>query len=143
MRTHSILRAAAAVVLVIGSSAAACSSGDDAQAGDEDYIVPSDAATLFDGAAVCDQTLKRHVSVREGDLKDGLVRWACADVKGVEGSDRGQEYCEYHAVHQGKRVTAVTDLDTSKPLHCYFTSVYYDTDGNAFPGAVDDKIGRA
>jgi hypothetical protein len=141
MRLLPAIARAALASIALATVAAACSSADDgATVGDEDNIVPADADTLFDGAAVCDQTLKRHVSVREGDLAQGTIRWACADVKGVEGDDRGQEYCEYHAVQNGAKVTAVSDIDVEKPLYCYFTSVYYDVDGGSTPGERDAKL---
>lgn len=72
--------------------------------GDEDNIVPADAATLFDQAGVCDAILERHATVRDTDLKDGSIRWNCGDVAGVTASDRGQEYCEYNAVSKGARL---------------------------------------
>lgn len=138
------IRILGTVLVLAGLLAPACSGDDDqAKTGDEDNIVPADAETLFDQAAVCDQTLKRHVSVRDKDLAEGTVRWNCADVKGVEGEHRGQEYCEYHAVANGKKAQRVADIDTSEPLYCYFTSVYFDVDGKSTPGKRDEELAAA
>lgn len=109
--------------------------------GDEDDIVPADAATLFDQAGVCDAILKRHATVRDTDLKDGSIRWNCGDVAGVTSSDRGQEYCEYNAVSKGKLVTQIKDVAAGAPIQCLFTGVFKDTTGkvDALAKALADK----
>ena len=109
--------------------------------GDEDDIVPADAATLFDQSGVCDAILKRHATVRDTDLKDGSIRWNCGDVAGVTSSDRGQEYCEYNAVSKGKLVTQIKDVAATAPLQCLFTGVFKDTAGkvDALVKALADK----
>jgi hypothetical protein len=57
-------------------------------------------------------------------MKDGSIRWACADVPGVTGADLGQEYCEYHAVQGGTVVAKGSDIASGKPLQCVFTGVF-------------------
>lgn len=139
---HVTMAALTSTLFLAGALASGC--GDEATTGDEDNIVPADAQTPFDQAAVCDQTLQRHVSVKEGDLKEGTLRWGCGDVKGVDGADRGQEYCEYAALSAGKRVEAIADHEAGQPLYCYFTSVYYDVDGNGGSvGARDAELAQA
>src|SRR5262245_34421080 len=107
-------------------------------------IIPSATTNLFDQSEVCSLILKRHEVVRPVDMKDGAIRWNCADVPGVTSIDLakcqakrqalqdllskdapqdqidaatlevrrecqgfGQEYCEYHAVANGKVITKV------------------------------------
>ncbi len=101
--------------------------GDSVETGDEQNVVPDGAQTPFDLAALCQENIQRHITVRPQELSDGVVRWQCGDRPGVDGaSDRGQEYCEYFAVSNGKRVDNFADADPSKPLSCFFTSVYMD-----------------
>src|SRR5262249_54357465 len=71
----------------------------------------------------------------------GVARWQCGDRPGVDGEDdRGQEYCEYFAVSNGKRINRLSDAEKSKPLSCFFTSVYADVaDGNS----IDKKLATA
>jgi hypothetical protein len=113
-------------LLLVSAAAAACSSaGGGATTGDDQNVVPEAAKTLFDQAGVCDNIFKRHAAIRESDMKDGLLRWACGDVPGVTGPDLGQEYCEYHASSGGKLVTKASDVAGAK-LECVFTAVYAD-----------------
>ncbi|MBL9027357.1 MAG: hypothetical protein JNL21_34520 [Myxococcales bacterium] len=106
--------------------------GDEsATEGEEQDVVPEGAQTPFDLAGLCDQNITRHAAVRAQELAEGVVRWQCGDRPGVDGpmgeSDgRGQEYCEYHAISNGKAVTTFAEVDPSKKLYCYFTSVYMD-----------------
>jgi hypothetical protein len=67
-----------------------------------------------DGQATCfercrDEAAVDHCEARRSDAvasgttayTDDAIRWACADVEGVDsagGDDRGQEYCEYYAI---------------------------------------------
>jgi hypothetical protein len=62
-----------------------------------------------------------HCEARRSDALDGAqkaytrdnIRWACADVQGVNtngGDDRGQEYCEYYAIVQAPPKTDGGDL---------------------------------
>src|SRR5690242_3992005 len=99
----SPLVSAASALLVIGLSAGCSTAQDDGEAGTEN-LTPAPATTLFDQANVCDQLLSRHDGVRDADLKAGILRWDCADVRGVTNPDRGQEYCEYEAVANGKAI---------------------------------------
>jgi hypothetical protein len=126
MRTH--ITSGLFVLLAIGCSSAA----QDPSTGDDQNVVPAAATTLFDQANVCDQLLARHDGVRDADLKAGILRWDCADVRGVTNPDRGQEYCEYQAVANGKEITQASQLQTGAKLSCLFTSVYSDVkDGDS------------
>jgi hypothetical protein len=110
----------------------ACSSAaESAATGDDQNVVPAAATTLFDQANTCDQLLARHDGVRDADLKAGILRWDCADVRGVTNPDRGQEYCEYQAVANGKQITQASQLPQGAKLSCLFTSVYSDVKGSA------------
>ncbi|MBL8739717.1 MAG: hypothetical protein JNK04_01450 [Myxococcales bacterium] len=101
--------------------------GDEVETGDEQNVVPSGSETPFELAGLCQENIQRHITVRQQELADGVVRWQCGDRPGVDGADdRGQEYCEYFAVSNGKRVDNFADADPSKPLSCFFTSVYMD-----------------
>ena len=120
----------AAMIAMMSTGIVLCSgcstNAEEVSAGDEQDIVPESAKTLFDQVGVCDKTLDRHKGIKEVDLKDGLLRWACGDVPGVTGKDLGQEYCEYHAVQNGKPVVTAGDLAQDKKLSCVFSSVYSD-----------------
>src|SRR5262245_10191586 len=63
---------------VIGCGA----SSSDGEATEQD-LVPESPGVAFEKAPVCAGTLKRHELVRAMDLKDGSIRWNCADVPGV------------------------------------------------------------
>lgn len=67
----------------------ACSSSDESTAvtADEEDAIPANAKTLWDQSPVCAEILKRHEGVRSIDLKDGNIRWNCADVPGVTSLD--------------------------------------------------------
>lgn len=94
---------------------------------DEQNVVPDGAQTPWDLAGLCSENIQRHITVRQQELADGVVRWQCGDRPGVDGvDDRGQEYCEYFAVSNGKRVDTFADADPAAPLSCFFTSVYMD-----------------
>jgi hypothetical protein len=57
------------------------------------------------------------------------IRWACADVTGVNTNnqdDRGQEYCEYYAIVQPPMATAAVDLGRPKS----------EESGDVTPGAI-------
>ncbi len=110
---------------------AGCEGSDPAgavEAGDDQNLVPAAATNHYDQAMVCDKIFKRHAAIRDADMKEGVVRWACGDVPGVTGKDLGQEYCEYKAVSAGKQVLKATDVKNGK-VSCLFTSVYADTKG--------------
>lgn len=66
-----------------------CGGSDDSSAvtGDEEDAIPAAAKTLWDQSPVCSEILKRHQIVRSIDLKDGNIRWNCADVPGVTSLD--------------------------------------------------------
>jgi hypothetical protein len=120
------------LAVVFGVTAMGCSSstgGDGSESGDEQDIVPTSAKTAYDQAAVCAKILDRHKTIKDPDLKDGYIRWACGDVPGVTGVDRGQEYCEYNAVSGGKVVKTAAELKAGTTLSCVFTSVYQDVKG--------------
>jgi len=125
------------------------------EAATEEAADITEARNPFDLAGVCAKTLGRHVSVRDTDLSEGTVRWNCADVPGITTNaeprqGRGQEYCEYTPIQNGKRVETVAELTAGEPLYCYFTSVFQDVDGkteeenpNEVPGARDKELAEA
>jgi hypothetical protein len=76
------LLAIAAVPVVIG-----CSSSQGGDTGDEQDVIPQTTNNLFDQSEVCSLILKRHAGVRDVDLRDGDIRWNCADVPGVTSLD--------------------------------------------------------
>lgn len=121
---------AAFSVALLAMSAPGCEE-ESAETGEEQNVVPEGAQTPFDLAGLCDQNIQRHAAVRAQELAEGVVRWQCGDRPGVDGpmgvrDGRGQEYCEYHAISNGKAVTTFAEADPSKKLYCYFTSVYLD-----------------
>jgi hypothetical protein len=160
--------AIAAIPVVIG-----CSSSRGGDTGDEQDVIPQDTNNLFDQSEVCSLILKRHAGVKDVDLRDGDIRWNCADVPGVTSVDLakcdaarkavkdfkaslsgkkptdadkekldglvddqrrqcqgfGQEYCEYHAVANGKTVTSLAQANGT-PIACVFTSVFQDAEPN-------------
>jgi hypothetical protein len=74
----------------------------------------------FDQGPVCEATLRRHAASRVMDLDAGKIRWQCGDVPGVEGVDRGQEYCEYHAIAMSEPSAPKTEYG------CLFVATFYD-----------------
>ncbi len=119
--------------LFLGTAAVGCSEEGTSE---EQNIVPDGAESPYALAGLCDQNIQRHAAVRSQELAEGVVRWQCGDREGVDGAaDRGQEYCEYHAVSNGKFVDDYTQIDASKPLYCLFSSVYMDV----APGTARDK----
>jgi len=132
MRIVKWISVAVAGAFVFGCSAAA---DDGSETGDEQDVVPASAKTPYDQAGVCAKIFERHKTIKDPDLKDGYIRWACGDVPGVTGVDRGQEYCEYQAVSAGKAVKTVSELKAGASLTCVFTSVYQDVKGVAFDGS--------
>lgn len=112
------------LALFLGTAATGCSEEGTSE---EQNITPDGAESPYALAGMCDQNIQRHSAVRPQELADGVVRWQCGDRPGVDGADdRGQEYCEYHAVSNGKFVDTFADVDAQKPLYCVFTSVYTD-----------------
>ena len=81
--------AALAASIVFLSVMQGCGGSDEPAAvtDDEDDAIPAAAKTLYDQAPVCSEILKRHEVVRSIDLKDGNIRWNCADVPGVTSLD--------------------------------------------------------
>jgi hypothetical protein len=144
---------------------AGCSSASDPSIdGQEGNLTPDNAATVFDQATVCNEHLEDRKAFRDADIKDGVLRWKCGDVKGVtinrdkagtlvenpatgNVSDLGQEYCEYHAVADGKIVDFAEDLKKLQPttkLSCVFTGVFKDvlepSGGISETNALDAKV---
>lgn len=81
----------------------------------------------YDQADYCQELTKRHAVVRDLDMVDGDITWRCGDVKGVQGQERGLEYCEYMAVSNGNRVDQLAQAAADQPLFCLFTSVFEDS----------------
>jgi hypothetical protein len=120
-----------AVGSFVGITGLGLAAGCSSVANDEDVGVTEGAATpaapanLFEQALTCDRLFKRHEAVRELDLQQGVIRWACADVPGVTDPSFGQEYCEYHAVQNGKLINKATEISpTGGKVSCVFTSVF-------------------
>lgn len=105
-----------------------CTVGSAESAGvDEAALVPNGAATLFDQTLACRNSFAARAGFRDVDLAEGVLRWSCGDVNGVTAPDLGQEYCEFHAVMNGK----VTDgaeiaLGANDQVECLFTSLFAD-----------------
>lgn len=119
--------------LLLGAFAVGCSTGDSVE-GDEQDITPDPKGTLFEQAQLCDALVRDKVGVRDADLKSGVLRWKCGDVDGVtydayEGAGFGQEYCEYHAVANG-RVVDGESRPQGDSVQCVFTSVFTDSNQN-------------
>ena len=117
---------------------------DTLETGDEQNVVPDGAQTPWDLAGLCSENIQRHSGVRAQELADGIVRWQCGDRPGVDGAaDRGQEYCEYFALNNGKRVDNFSDVDQSKPLYCFYTSVYMDVaEGTALDASLAAELSK-
>lgn len=127
-----------AVVSIVGLvslvASAGCSSTVDEDAGmSEAAATPPSPRTDFDRAQTCAFNYKRHEVVAQSDVTDGVIRWGCGDVPGVTDPDLGQEYCEYHAVQDGKIVTKASELNADGSLDCVFTSVFKDAVNQANP----------
>jgi hypothetical protein len=93
------------------------------------------ASTLWEHAASCDANITRHAGVRQQERALGSIRWICGDRDDLKVEDSspngnlqtaGQEYCEYAAYSNGKRVDKLSDAVKGKPLTCMFTSIYQD-----------------
>lgn len=119
-----------------------CASEDDSGGENEANITPAAAANIWQLAELCDGNIARHKAVKPQEVRDGVVRWQCGDREGVDGDkDRGQEYCEYKAISNGKKVTSASQITPGKPLYCMFTSIYSDVDaGSSSPGQIDSTI---
>lgn len=152
MSVFRILAVSAFSVLV-SSVAMGCSAApaEEEEGTSVDDITPESAATIWTLAELCDGNITRHSAVKAQETAGGVVRWQCGDREGVDGElDRGQEYCEYMAVSNGKKVTKATEIVKGKPLQCFFTSVYSDVDGqgqydangkNTYAsGAIDNEL---
>jgi hypothetical protein len=82
-----------------------------------DDITPDSAQTVWALAELCDGNITRHSAVKAQETAQGVVRWQCGDREGVDGElDRGQEYCEYMAISDGKKVTTASQIVKGKPL---------------------------
>jgi hypothetical protein len=109
---------------------------EDALAENEQHLEPIRGTppvplTPFDQGRVCSNVLKARAGFREIDLAQGVLRWNCGDVNGVTVPDFGQEYCEFHAVLNGR----VVDRIVARPgpndvVECLFTSVFADAKGS-------------
>jgi hypothetical protein len=116
MKIHSHLQLAATLFLGIGFGACGGSEGDGA---DDGLTECPSAKCDTPGGPQDKQCAQRQAEVLNSSQRGFLpnaVRWACADVEGVNAAmrdDRGQEYCEYYAIFQppagegGERPAAV------------------------------------
>ena len=93
--------------------------------------MPPIPPTMFDQAKVCTNALRSRAGFREVDLAEGVLRWNCGDVNGVTVPDLGQEYCEFHALLNGRVVDdAVVRPEAGDAVECLFTSVFADAKGS-------------
>ncbi len=123
------------VVGVFGSALAACATEDSSRSVDEANLepvggTPPNLQTVFAQAKACTNVLKARAGFRDIDLAQGVLRWNCGDVNGVTVPDLGQEYCEFHAVLNGRVVdrTVVRPAEDDR-VECLFTSVFADAEG--------------
>jgi hypothetical protein len=142
MSIRSLIVSGFAGSLVLAGCAA---SGNDV-AGDEGYLTPVNPKTVDDQRKVCVDRIKENGAFRTKDIDIGVVRWKCGDVQGVTGHDLGQEYCEFHAVQDGKVVDKPSGGMKPDNVECVFTGVYNDVKGD--PGssanaAFGDKLNKA
>ena len=117
-----------ALLIGAGLAVSGCESTDPGPAavtGDDQELVPAATTNHYDQALVCSKIFQRHKAIRDTDMKEGVLRWACGDVPGVTGKDLGQEYCEYKAISAGRMAGKTTDIKGGK-LSCLFSSVYAD-----------------
>jgi hypothetical protein len=132
-----VLSLSAVAVLAVGCGA----SDEDTETG-EGMLTPRDPRTIADQRKLCELRVAENSSQRQKDLDTGVVRWQCGDVKGVDASDGvnefGQEYCEFHAVQEGKVVDKVAKSNVkAAKVECLFTGVYGDVKGE--PGSAKNK----
>lgn len=121
--------AAAALIATLAIGCSSEVSPEEEDGTSEDNITPEGAATIWQLAELCDGNIARHSAVKAQETAGGVIRWQCGDREGVDGElDRGQEYCEYMAVSNGKKITKASEVVKGKPLYCLFTSVYSDVD---------------
>jgi hypothetical protein len=132
-RIGTLFSLAVGSLIVVGCA----SSGEDTASGDG-ALTPANPATLDDQRALCDKREKENGAFRNSDLATGVVRWKCGDVQGVTKQDLGQEYCEFHAMQEGKVVdkTAKSGIKPAK-VECLFTGVYGDVKGD--PGSKQNQ----
>jgi hypothetical protein len=149
MRIVGILLGLASVGVM--ASIVGCSEGPDDESGvAEGAATPdtkgTDPKTMFDQVRVCDGHVRFKAGVRVADLEAGVVRWKCGDVSDVDltdgSNDFGQEYCEYHALVDGKNADA-TDRPAGD-VKCVYTSNWADGDNavdiRGFQNAVKTNI---
>lgn len=141
MKIANALGSGLSLLFALGLVGAGCTEEPEST---EDNVVPAGVTTTYDLAALCDGNIKRHVGIDALDNTEGVVRWQGGDRDGVEWSEGedpmdsyGQEYTEFYAVQNGKRVDALASVDAAKPLYCFFTSKYYDFDGKS--GVITQK----
>src|SRR5262249_9024694 len=97
-------------LLLFGAGALAtggCTGSDEATGADEGHLTPADPRNEQEQRALCESRVRENGAFRKADLDVGVVRWKCGDVQGVTGRDLGQEYCEFHAIQEGKIVDKV------------------------------------
>jgi len=109
---------------------------------DEGFLKPATPKSVEEQRALCEVRVAENSSQRQKDLATGVVRWQCGDVKGVDASDGtndfGQEYCEFHAVQEGKVVDKVAKSNVkAAKVECMFTGVFGDVKGQ--PGSAPNK----
>jgi hypothetical protein len=133
-RSFALVISLAAVGSIL---AAGCATEEDIDETDG-YLKPRSINTLVDQRKVCVDRTKENGAQRDKDLAAGVVRWKCGDVKGVTAPDLGQEYCEFHALQDGKVVdkAAKSSIKPAK-VECVFTGVYRDVKGE--PGSDENQ----
>jgi hypothetical protein len=142
----SIVKSIVVLGIIGAGSLVGCASSDESTDVGEGNLTPKNPANTADQRALCQSRVAENGAFRNQDLDVGVVRWKCGDVKGVNSTDGhndfGQEYCEFHAVQEGKVVdkTAKSGIKPAK-VECVFTGVYRDVKGD--PGnAANQAFGQ-
>jgi hypothetical protein len=145
------------IVLTFGSLVAVgCASAEEDTDNADGYLTPCSnpnapgnvcPKTVDDQRTVCAERVKENGAFRSQDLDVGVLRWKCGDVQGVTKQNLGQEYCEFHAMQDGKVVdkTAKSQIKPAN-VECLFTGVFADVKGDAGTKANTDfgaKLNKA
>jgi hypothetical protein len=135
MNRYLAASAAFAFLSTVIVAASGCSAPADEDLGSaEGAATPASPSGNYALAETCSRLFKRHEVVHDLDLEVGTIRWGCGDVPGVTDPDLGQEYCEYHAVQNGKEVRKPSDIvQGGGKVSCVFTGVFTDAQSGTVP----------
>lgn len=135
MNRYLAASAAFAFLSTVIVAASGCSAPGEEEIGSaEGAATPANPSGNYALAETCSRLFKRHEVVHDLDLEVGTIRWGCGDVPGVTDPDLGQEYCEYHAVQNGKEVKKPADIVAGGgKVSCVFTGVFTDAQSGTVP----------